>query len=222
MKKISFKENIWFPVEEFKLTEKFDVNNNPVGIIIEGNALDTETPTRNGILYDYNSVLNTFKMLEGKPMLINHDETKFPIGHVEKVWMEGKILKYRANLDPEEKDLIRKIKRGDIRNVSIQTMVEEVIQEENMNGQSYTRAFPNDWAELSIVTIPGYADSSINMLEKLKNNKEDINTSNAGALTKTVISDKVRKVPTKKITKEAYKEMSDVLEIIKIIDKIGG
>lgn len=167
--RIVFKETVFQPVNGYVLKESINPETNKVdGVIIEGDALDTTKPTRNKILYDYNSVMNSHKKLEGRPMLLNHDEAKLPVGHIEKVWMEGPILKYRGNIDPEETDLVRKIKRGDINNVSIQALVDEVSHEESIDGKQYTRAFPNDWAEISIVTIPGYADSTINMAEALK------------------------------------------------------
>lgn len=169
MNKILFRESVWQPVEEYSFKEEFDTEGTIKGVKIEGVALDTSKPSRNGVLYDHNSVVNSCKILEGKPMLLNHDDKRLPIGHVEKVWMEGTLMKYKADLDPEEKDLVRKIKRKDIHNVSIQTLVEEVSHEEDLvTGKGYTRAFPNDWAELSIVTIPGFAETTIKMAEALK------------------------------------------------------
>ena len=175
-----FKERVWQPVESFTLKEEFDGEGTSDGIIIEGIALDTSKPSRNGVLYDYNSVVRTHKILEGKPMLLNHDDKRLPIGHVEKVWMDGPLMKYRGNLDPEEKDLIRKIKRQDIHNVSIQTLVDDVTHEEDLTGKGYTRAMPNDWAELSVVTIPGFADTTVNMLEALQ--LENVKTENLSSV----------------------------------------
>jgi len=174
LESVVFRESVWQPVAKFRLKEVVNpVSKKIDGVIIEGEAIDTSQPTRNGVIYDYESCLATHKMLEGRPMLLNHDESRLPVGHVEKVWMEGPKMKYRANLDPEEKDLIRKIKRGDIQNVSIQTLVEEIAHEEDMNtGKPITRAYPSDWAELSIVTIPGYANSSMKLAEAWKWRKE--------------------------------------------------
>jgi len=165
---MKFNENVWQPVYAYTFKEELGENGEVKGVKIEGIALDTSKPSRNGVLYDYNSVVKSHKVLEGKPMLLNHDDKRLPIGHVEKVWMEGPLMKYQADIDPEEKDLVRKIKRGDIHNVSIQTLVEEVSHEEDLNGKGYTRAYPNDWAELSVVTIPGFAETTVNMAEALK------------------------------------------------------
>lgn len=235
MDKIVFNETIWQPVNGFTLKEVIDpVTKKVEGVIIEGEALDCSLPTRNGVIYDQAATEATHKMLEGRPMLINHDEAILPIGHVESVWMKGPKMMYRSNLDPEEKDLIRKIKRGDISNVSIQTLVEEISPEEGMDGKTYTRAYPSDWAELSAVTIPGYANSSMKLAEAFKGKKlrEDITTSNSSALQTKVLAKTIRAVPEpgdfikkdeeQKNWKDEALGALDAVQVIEDLEKING
>ena len=143
------------------------------GVIIEGLALPYGKVSRNGNKYSEESIRATYKTLEGKPVLYNHNPDRV-IGHVEKVWLGEDGLYYRANIDPAEEEIVRKLKRGDLKNVSIQVMVKNVDYKEG-----YAEIEIGEFLELSIVSIPGFADTSAQVLEKFKRGetmKEEIDS----------------------------------------------
>ncbi len=139
------------------------------GVIIEGLALPYGKVSRNGNKYTEESIKATYKTLEGKPVLYNHNPDRV-IGHVEKVWLEADGVHYRANIDPAEAEIVRKLKRGDLKNVSIQVLVKNVNYKED-----YAEIEIGEFLELSVVSIPGFADTSAQVLEKYKpKTKEDV------------------------------------------------
>lgn len=130
------------------------------------------------------------------------------------------VLNYRVNLDPEEKTFIRKAKRGDIPGVSIQVLVDGVIETEDMHGGEYIQANIAEFLELSAVLIPGDGDSSMSFVEKFRTGKlvksegvvdvdkvpgndgayagkeeEELDTSNGGALVGDELPKKIKKAP---------------------------
>ena len=146
------------------LVESYQVKKKDEGIIIEGIALPFGKISRNGVKYREESIKRTFKTLENKPLLFNHNPDKV-IGHIEKVELTDKGLKYTANVDPAEEWYVRKLERGDINKVSIQVIYDENTVESKEN---YLEVDIQEFLELSLVTIPGFEDTSAQLVEKYK------------------------------------------------------
>jgi hypothetical protein len=131
--------------------------------------------------------------------MYNHkvdERSDVPFGHfTNSVVMDGKPLPgwenvytvpgwyYEADIDPEETDILRKLKRGDLRHVSIQLLGEDIQERLGPNGP-YTEATVGDIIEGSIVPAPGFLDTTCTFAESLnKKHKEEVSTSTgAGAI----------------------------------------
>lgn len=152
-------------------TESFDVEEAEDGVIIEGLALPFDKKSRNGVKYEEESVKQAAKTMEGNSLLFNHDETRPPIGHIEEFTHQDEGMHYRANLDPQEEKFIRKVNRGDIRNVSIQARVEA----DEADAETVKVL---DFLELSLVPIAGFPQTDAEIMdmqtyaEKLKTEEE--------------------------------------------------
>ena len=147
------KRKVWITVESFKAeeTEK--------GILIKGLALPFGKRSRNGAIYNKERIIEIADTLKNKPLLFNHDESKV-VGHTtENITIKEGGLYYEADIDPQEEYFIRKIKRGDIQNVSIQGIVDKV-------GEN-NEVFLSEFIELSLVTIPGFKEANVTTIEKL-------------------------------------------------------
>jgi len=142
---------VFFNAENFDIIE----NESTGGFMVSGLALPFGKESRNGAEYNKESVIERHKTLENRPILYNHDSGILPMGHTVKIWCESNGMYYRGDVDPAEKDLIRKCKRGDISNVSIQAVVRPT--NEGENGNVYIQEF----LELSIVSIPGFGDANM-------------------------------------------------------------
>ena len=64
-------------------------------------------------------------------------------------------LWYKVDIDPEEKEFIRKVKRKDIPYVSVQVLVSDVRQKESVEFGNFIEADIKEGLELSSVLIPG-------------------------------------------------------------------
>jgi phage head maturation protease len=162
---VPVKESLNLPVESFELKEEKDE------VFIEGLALPYDKVSRNGNLYTKESIEKTHETLVGRPMTFNHN-TDIVLGHVVGTTLTPEGMRYKASLDPGETAFIRKIKRGDISNVSIQVYPES-IEEDGDHLKIAIQCF----LELGIVTIPGFADTTIAFAEKYlpKKKTEDCN-----------------------------------------------
>ena len=184
-------EKVWLEPQEFEVVvESLDTNkDNSVddndGVKIRGTAIIAGVPTRNGIAYTQESLIrycNAFKTQKKIiPFLDSHKEDNIrhnpPFGHIEKLWMEGDKLMYQADIDPKEEMFLHKAKRGDISEVSIQAIVDQVDEKEDYhNGSKYVVANVRELLEISCVLIPGSRDSNMQFLEKLgcKISKENL------------------------------------------------
>lgn len=160
-----------------------DKDGNPVieAVWMEGVAITFNKPTRNRVSYTYDSGLEKHKSLIGKPILDSHNDTSIrthpPFGHVENCWPGTNpknnlpCLFYRANIDPDEREFIRKAKRKDIPGVSIQVLVDDVVEKEDMYGE-FIEANIREYLELSGVLIPGDGDTSIALAERFRERKK--------------------------------------------------
>ena len=152
------RKKVWITAESFKAEET------DKGIIVRGLALPFGKRSRNGATYNKERIIEIADTLKNKPLLFNHDETKI-IGHTtENITIKDDGLYYEADIDPQEEYFVRKIKRGDIRNVSIQGIVDKV-------GEN-NEVFLSEFLELSMVTIPGFKDTNVTTLEKLLEERE--------------------------------------------------
>ncbi len=144
------------------------------GVKVKGRLITCGVPTRNGISYTRESMerfVNFFNQQKMTlPFLDSHDDTSIrrtpPFGHVEKLWMQGDDVFYQADIDPEEKTFLHKLKRGDIREVSLQAIVDSVGEEEMLeDGESTVLADVKELLEVSSVLIPGARGTSAEMEE---------------------------------------------------------
>jgi len=164
--------------ETFRCEAITDEEGNKTGFIIEGLAFPLGKTSRNGIKYRDKSIKDKYKTFNGVPSLFNHNMDS-SIGHIEKVWMESDGMYYRMNIDLAESDLIRKIERGDIKFVSVQTLVENEQFNEN---SGLFEVDVKEGLEISVVTIAGFADTTVQLAESIKGgnlpkvNKEEADT----------------------------------------------
>jgi phage head maturation protease len=139
-------------------------------IIASGLLLPKNKISRNGVMYDWESIKDTYNQIKGLKLMYNHETEGLeanPIGHATKVWLkedddaEGIAgLYYEADLDPEHPKT-RKILRGDLDNVSLQINAKEVIPKYDANFGEYQLAKVSDWLEFSVVPVPGMKDATI-------------------------------------------------------------
>ena len=143
-------QKVLITVESFTVSEKKEGTS--TSFKLEGLALPFNTRSRNGFVYSTSSIKTTYKQLEGKPFLLNHNP-EHVLGHVEKVWLDDDGMHYRADLDPQEEYWIQKMRRGDVSTVSIQSVV-DTSQDENADVDI------KELLELSAAPIPGFPMTS--------------------------------------------------------------
>jgi len=194
----NFKEKVELLSEDYNVIENKDETGNIKGVIIEGLAITFGKPTRNRVSYTYESGNKTHKSLVGKPFLDSHIDKSIhknpPFGHVIETYM-GKnpknnlpALFYKVDVDPMEETFIRKLKRKDIPGVSVQVLVDSVVEMQDMYGD-FLQATIREFLELSAVLIPGDGDTTMRLVESFNSSKkfnesstkEDVSTSNGSA-----------------------------------------
>lgn len=189
MKEAVLMKEVWVPSESaFHFTEKVDPATGQKRYILKGLMLPFDKVSRNNVLYNKDSVVAKHKELIGKPLMYNHlvDGVNYPKGHFIDSYIESDGWHYVADVDPEEQDLIRKLKRGDLRHVSIQLIGGKVQERLAEDGRSYTEAWVSDIIEGSIVPAPGFLDTTASFAEALNIKKEDVSTTTAsGAVAPT-------------------------------------
>jgi len=148
--------------ESFDIEEEPKREGEPQKVYLIGKALTFDTPTRNKVAYTRSSGQATLHTWNGRPFLNSHkdDDVLGSIGHVESMEIKSDdkgrpSLWYKADIDPEEKDFIRKVKRKDIPFVSVQVLVSEIKRKENAEFGDYIEADIKEGLELSSVLIPG-------------------------------------------------------------------
>lgn len=198
---MKFDEKVWIPsTEKFSFRESIDPKTGTKSYKMRGLMLPFETVSRNNVLYNKGSVIDKHKDLIGRPLMYNHQvdaRNDLPFGHFtdsicmdspESGW-ENVFTKpgwyYEADVDPSEKDIIRKLERGDLRHVSIQLIGDSVEEKFDGNGNEYTEAWVGDIIEGSIVPAPGFLDTTAAFAEKLGNKiKEEVSTTTADGVIK--------------------------------------
>jgi len=156
-------------------------------VIASGLLLPKNKISRNGVMYDWDSVRNTYNQIKGLKLMYNHETEgldAIPIGHATNAWLKEEDdddgiagLYYEADLDPQNPQT-RKILRGDLDNVSLQINADEVIPKHDEEFGDYKLAKISDWIEFSVVPTPGMKDATIEAriaeaFKKEKRLKED-------------------------------------------------
>ena len=189
------------------MVETMNVNQNKKEkynkIIVTGLLLPKGKVSRNGVLYDWESAVSTVNMIPGLPMMYNHqvEGSEKPLGHWKDAialesrptngkWVEvwDKVAEdlgipegvpgiyYEADVNPNS-EYADSVVRGDVRKVSIQIRPKSQEKESDENGNSYTRAFIQDYVEASAVPSPGYMETTMNVMAEsfqLKKVEENI------------------------------------------------
>lgn len=138
-------------------SENFELSNEQEdtdGLTVTGLALPFDEESRNGVVYDKESIRENADSMIGTPVLFNHDEDTV-VGHVQNVWIEEEGLHYEMDLDPEH-EVIRQVERGDISNVSIQAIVDRETGDSNV-------VEVEEFLELSIVSVPGFPQTGMSL-----------------------------------------------------------
>lgn len=175
MKETVLMKEVWIPSHsQFRFTEEVDPHKGAKKFILKGMILPFEKISRNNVLYNKGSIEAMHKHLEGRPVMYNHkiDDDSLPVGHFTKSFLGDDGWYYEADIDPDERDMIRKLERGDLRHTSIQVMGGKVIERQAADGDTYTEAFISDVIEGSIVPAPGFLDTTASFAEAFKTKKE--------------------------------------------------
>lgn len=134
-------------------TESFDVSQKEEGVQATGLALPFGVESRNGAMYDKESVKENADSLKGKSVLYNHNPDRPPLGRVEKVQYTKDGLEYKIDFDEEEEEIIRKIENGYLNNVSIQALVDEEKSEDEL--------WVEEFMELTVTPLPGFPETTL-------------------------------------------------------------
>ena len=186
--------------ETYKIVEQFDKDTQTKSVFFEGVAITFGKPTRNRVSYTYESGIGAHKTLVGKPFLDTHHDDSIhafpPFGHVIECYPGTNeanglpCLMYKVDIDPEETTFIRKAKRGDIAGTSIQVLVDDVDEQQDIYG-TYINANIREFLELSAVLIPGDGDTSISLVESFHNFKSGCDIKKQNTITPDgIFSDK--------------------------------
>lgn len=176
-KLVIFNEKFWADTEESVFKEQVNPKTGEKIFILKGMMLPFGKVSRNDVLYNKESIIDKHKELIGRSLIYNHniDGVAYPVGHFINSYLKEDGWYYEADVDPNEKDLIRKLERGDLRHVSIQLIAENATPKE-ANGQGYTEAIIGDVIEGSIVPAPGFLQTTASFKEKFNQMKREGNT----------------------------------------------
>lgn len=176
MSEVLLMKNVWVPCENsFTLKEQVDIKTGDRKYILRGMMLPFNKISRNNVLYNKESIIEKHKNLIGRPVMYNHkvDTDALPVGHYVESTIEDDGWYYAADIDPHEKDMIRKLERGDLRHTSIQLIGGKVVEKLSPENRAYTEAWVSDIIEGSIVPAPGFLDTTAKFSEAFKS-KENI------------------------------------------------
>jgi hypothetical protein len=197
MREAIIHKEVWVPSEKsFQFKESVNPNTGERKYILSGMMLPFETVSRNNVMYNKPSIISKHKLLIGRPLMYNHkvDSDMLPKGHFIDSWVDAEGWKYKADVDPAETDLIRKLDRGDLRHVSIQLIGGRIVERLSGEGKPFTEAWVEDIIEGSIVPAPGFLDTTAEFAEAFRTKKEtfkeDMTTTTADGAVATKILDK--------------------------------
>ena len=177
-------KKVWLEsFQQFDFKESKDPVSGIKGFKIKGIMMPRAKVSRNGVLYEWNSVVKHAEQLKGRPLMYNHitDTEVYPKGHFTNSWTDANNWYYEADVDPKETEFIHKLNRGDLKHVSIQLIGGSMEQKYNAEGQVYTEAVVGDIIEGSVVPTPGFLDTSIEVLAESFKIKENAPTPGMGA-----------------------------------------
>jgi HK97 family phage prohead protease len=139
------------------------------GMGVVGLALPFDKVSRNGFRYITESIREAINTVIGAPALFNHDSEKV-IGHIENASFDGQGMTYRMNLDEAGPYgwVANKVRRGDLKKVSIQCIYDE--EKSFLDDEGVMNAWVKEFLEISVVTIPGFADTTAQAVEQFKSN----------------------------------------------------
>lgn len=200
---------ILFHTEKFNF-EKAKNDEGKDTVIISGDAQPLDDDSRNGVRYRPDSVKKAAHTLKGVAFLFNHDSSR-SLGHVVDSGLSKTHLTYTADVDPEEKEYIRKVERKDIKHVSVGCMVENVEFDEEEN---IYICDVKEYVELSAVTIPGFSNTSANK-ESAIFLANELGDKNALEKLKAAVkkSEDTEEIPEEKVDKVAEKVMSGKMKV---------
>jgi len=153
-----------YDTEAFNFEKAKDKDKDEEKIIISGQAMPIGKKSRNGVNYRPESVKKAVKTLEKAPFLFNHN-TDISLGHITEADSNEKGIEYKADIDPEEKNYLRKVERGDIRHVSVGAMVSNPEFDEETGEVTVD---VDEFVELSAVPVPGFKDTSSQVNNKIE------------------------------------------------------
>lgn len=205
-KEILLTEKVWIPaVKEFTFREQVDPHSGKKSFILKGMMLPFGKISRNNVLYNKESVISKHKELIGRPLMYNHkiEDGSLPRGHFVDSYIREDGWYYEADVDPAERDLIRKLERGDIRHVSIQLIGGRVVERLTEEGRSFAEAYVSDIIEGSVVPAPGFLDTTASFAEAFM---EDVTTTTGkGAIAPAKLADYDEDEDEEKLAKELIK-----------------
>lgn len=183
-------------------------------LTIKGRAIN-ETITNNRVKYISEELDTAAPSMIGKPLLNshNHDDVRETLGKVTGAKKVAGGIDYIAEIDPDERKIINKVKRGYINKVSIcadcKTLEKEVVEEKD-NAYPVFVAKGMTFRELSLVTVPGDDNSSISV-------ESAISESFNNEVCEEFLQDKIDKVDSE-IKKEDIK-VNEMSEDIKVMEE---
>jgi len=212
----------WANVIEYEKGKKTSID---APLVIKGRAIN-ETITSNRVKYINEELDMAAPSLIGKPILNshNHEDVRETLGVIIGSEKVAGGLDYIAEIDPDERKIINKIKRGYISKVSIcadcKTLEKEQVTEGDKVIDVYV-ARGMTFKELSLVTVPGDKNSSINVSNAISESFNfNINESENDLIT-DIISEKLDNTEdsnTLLSEKNEENKMSEELQSKKIIE----
>jgi len=192
---------------------------------VQGLLLPKDKISRNGILYDWDSVKAHAKDFEGVCLNYNHiiDDDKPPIGKIKKTWVKEEDdeageagVYYRAEID-EDSEYSGSIRKGHLNKVSIQVQADAQKNEKDDNGETYTRAFVGEPLEVSVVKVPGFNETTMEVaLAEAFKIKESGQTTSGNAGGSQVMIPKKKNNDYDKTTEESVDEDNKMTEEDKV------
>lgn len=138
-------------------------------VVVEGLLLPKQEVSRNNVLYDWGRIKEIYEQLVGKKVYYNHniEGDEPPTGRIVDTWLkeeddeDGKAgWYYKAALNKRSR-YTQSVLDGDLDKVSIQVMADKAEQETTETGNTYTRAFIKSIKEVSLVGVPGFTQTSL-------------------------------------------------------------
>lgn len=202
---------------------------------LTGTALPFGKVSRNRCTYNTDRAKERAHTLDGVPFLYNHSAEQVGNikGHVVSHEITEEGIRFKVDLDPEEKEFIRKVERSDIKHVSIGATIEDMKQEKDAEVPEF---FIGEFIELSAAPVPGFLDARMDregyitmesFMEKAKPNKylKGVNSSMGDDDEQKAFQEGVKKSmeSVEEDVAALKEEVTGIKEDIKAIkDKMGG